>query len=197
MTNIFLIGFALFLVIATLMASGRFGDVFYYAFKNTKALLFVALCLCVGAFAGLSFSEKSYYQSTVPLADTALSLVSDLTQPPEEKVLATIRTCQAFVTAQLDTQQAEGRTLPERADGSPSLLHLASDVPLRTSKDWDRCARTFGTNYWKYDISINGEHGGQALCKAYRQQQDFASSEVEAWCDTVFKTVIAPLESPQ
>lgn len=181
-----IIGSALFLIIATLMAAGRLGDVFYLAFKNIKAVLFVALCLCVGAFAGLSFSDKSYYQATAPFADSALSLVSGLTQPPEEKVLARIRTCQAFVTAQLDTQQVGDRTLLERAEGSPSLLHLASDVPPRTSRDWDRCARTFGTNYWKYDISINGEHGGQALCKAYRQQQDFTSSEVEAWCDTVF-----------
>lgn len=173
------------LAVVTLVASGRFGDVFYYAFKNIKATLFVALCLCVGAFAGLSYSDMTYAPH-IPVASAAMTIVNDIRQPPEDKVLATIRTCQAFVTAQLDETQAGARTLPERADSNPSLLHLASAVPVANAKDWDRCARTFGTNYWKYDISVNGQNGGQALCRAYRAQSEIASGEVEAWCNTVF-----------
>lgn len=174
----------LFLITVTLVVSGRFGDVFYYAFKNIKATLFVALCLCAGAFVGLSYSDMTYAPH-IPVASAAMTLVNDIRQPPEDKVLATIRTCQAFVTAQLDIQ-AGPRTLPERPDSSPSLLHLASAVPPPSEKDWDRCARTFGTNYWKHDIAVNGQNGGQALCRAYRAQTDHRSGEVEAWCDTVF-----------
>lgn len=182
---LFLIGFALFLLIATLVASGRFGDVFYIALKNGKATLFVMLCISVGVLAGLNIRYGNNITPVVSLPVVALPAIGNLYQTSEEKTLATIRNCQAFVTAQLDLGVGN-RTLPEHADSSSSLLHLASDVLPSTSTNWDRCARAFGTNYWKEDISVKGENGGVALCKAYRAQKEYQSSEVNAWCDTVF-----------
>ncbi len=167
MTNVFLIlGAILFLCTATLVASGRFGDVFYIALQNGKATLFVVLCISVGAIAGLHTRYGSINAPVVSLPGVvALPSIGDLYQSSEERTLATIRNCQAFVTAKLD-EKTESRTLPERADSNPSLLHLASDVLPSTSGDWDRCARTFGMNYWKQDISVKGENGGVALCRA-------------------------------
>ena len=187
MTNILLIaGVITFIAIATLVVSGRFGDIFYVALNHTKATLFVFLCLSAGALAGLSI-RGDISTPDVALPAVEIPALGDLYQTSEERTLATIRNCQAFVTAQLDNK-GMSRTLPERNGSSPSLLHLASDVLPSSQRDWDRCARAFGTNYWKQDISVKGENGGVALCRAYRQQKDFASSEVESWCDTVFKS---------
>lgn len=187
MTNILLIaGVITFIAIATLVVSGRFGDIFYVALNHTKATLFVFLCLSVGALAGLSI-RGDISTPDVALPAVEIPALGDLYQTSEERTLATIRNCQAFVTAQLDNK-SPGRTLPERNGSSPSLLHLASDVLPSSQRDWDRCARAFGTNYWKQDISVKGENGGVALCRAYRQQKELASSEVESWCDTVFKS---------
>lgn len=184
MTNILLIvGLLLFVAVICLVVSGRFGDVFYNALTNWKATLFVFLCLSGGALTGLNLYNGDGTTPPVALPAVAIPALGDLYQTSEEKTLATIRNCQAFVTTQL-----ESRTLPDRPSSSPSLLHLASDVLPSAPKDWDRCARVFGTNYWKQDISVKGENGGVALCRAYRKQNEFASSEVETWCDTVFKT---------
>lgn len=187
MTNILIVASViLFIAVATLVVSGRFGDIFYTALNHTKATVFVLLCLSVGAYAGLNLHPNASTPS-VALPAVAIPALGDLYQTSEEKTLATVRNCQAFVTAQLD-QQAASRTLPERSGNSPALLHLASDVLPSTQRDWDRCARAFGTNYWKQDISVKGENGGTALCRAYRQQKEYASGEVESWCNTVFKT---------
>ena len=179
----FIVGALLFITVATLVSSDRFGDVFYLATTHAKASLFLVLCLSVGVLAGINLREGGSYAPAVFLPALSLPAIGDLYQPSEEKTLATIRNCQAFVTAQL-----EHRTLPERADSSSSLLHLASDVLPSTSSDWDRCARAFGMNYWKEDISVKGEkNGGHALCRAYRAQNEYQSGEVNAWCETVFK----------
>lgn len=193
MTNVFLIlGAVLLLCTATLVASGRFGDVFYIALQNGKATLFVMICLSVGTLAGLHIRYGYSGTSVIALPAVSLPAIGNLYQPSEERTLATIRNCQAFVTAQLDSK-VENRTLPERADSNPSpLLHLASDVLPSTSGDWDRCARTFGQNYWKQDISVKGENGGVALCRAYADQSQFRSGEVESWCDTVFASAPSP-----
>lgn len=175
MTNIWVIAGVSFFLIATLLVSYRLGDAVYFAQKHWKASLFVLICVSTGALAGTNFRNMTMAPD-IEVSD-ALSYVASFHQPSEERVLATIRNCQAFVTARLD-----GRTLPERSDSNPSLLHFVSAVPV----DWDQCARTFGMNYWKHDIGINGENGGVALCRAYHEQKDFASSEVSNWCDTVF-----------
>lgn len=187
MTSIILIvGTLLFLAVTLLVVSGRFGDVFYIALTHGKATLFVCLCLSVGILAGLHLRYGGSFSPAAALPDVNMPVIGDLYQTSEERTLATIRNCQAFVTAQLDTQ-ADARTRPERTDSSPPLLHLASDVLPGTSRDWDRCAKAFGLNYWKEDISVNGENGGTALCKAYRAQDEYRSGDVNAWCETVFK----------
>ena len=191
MTNIILIvGVLLFLSVTLLVVSGRFGDVFYIALTNGKATLFVCLFLAVGTLGGLHIRYGGGFSTAAALPDVSMPVIGDLYQTSEERTLATIRNCQAFVTAELDAQdlkkQAVARTRPERADGSPPLLHLASDVLPGTSKDWDRCARAFGMNYWKQDISVKNENGGIALCRAYHAQDEYQSGDVNAWCDTVF-----------
>ncbi len=188
MTNIILIvGAILFLAVTLLVVSGRFGDAFYIATTHGKATLFVCLCLSAGVLAGLHMRYGGGFSPAAALPDVNMPAISSLYQTSEERTLATIRNCQAFVTAQLD-MNAEARTRPERTDSSPSLLHLASDVLPSASRDWDRCAKAFGMNYWKEDISVKGENGGTALCKAYRAQTEYQSGEVNAWCETVFKT---------
>ena len=184
MTNIFLIiGVLLFLCVTLLVVSGRFGDAFYIALTHAKATLFVCLCLSIGTLAGLHIKYGGGFSPTATLPDVNVPVISDLYQTSEEKTLATIRNCQAFVTAQIEHPSSR----PEHADSSLPLLHLASDVLPGTSKDWDRCARAFGLNYWKQDISVKGENGGTALCRAYHAQNDYQSGDVNAWCDTVFK----------
>lgn len=178
--------------LSMLIVSGRLGDALYLMQTHFKASLFILICLSAGALAGVNIRN---FDSVVPAVDLAaidIPSIDTLYQTSEEKTLATIRNCQAFVTAQIDTPpRAEPTSRPERIDGSSPLLHLASDVlPSAlnsTSKDWDRCARAFGTNYWKTDISVKGENGGVALCRAYRAQTQYRSGKVEAWCDTVFK----------
>lgn len=174
-TILFAVAFITLVAIAMLVVSGHFGDIFYIALTHAKATLFIVLCVSVGALAGLHI-RYGYDAPSVSLPAVSLPVIGNLYQSSEEKTLATIRNCQAFVTAQLD-----------RAENNPTLLHLASNSA--PSKNWDRCARAFGTNYWKQDISVKGEkNGGLALCKAYHAQNDYQSGEVNAWCDTVFKT---------
>ncbi len=171
-----------------LIVSGRLGDALYLVQTHFKATLFIVICLAVGALAGVNIRNFDSAVPTVDLAAINVPSIEALYPTSEEKTLATIRNCQAFVTAQIDTPpRLERASLPERNDGSSSLLHLASDVLPSTSKDWDRCARAFGTNYWKTDISVKGENGGIALCRAYHAQTTYQSPRVEAWCNTVFK----------
>ena len=171
-----------------LIVSGRLGDALYLVQTHFKATLFIVICLAVGALAGVNIRNFDSAVPTVDLAAINVPSIEALYPTSEEKTLATIRNCQAFVTAQIDTPpRLEHASLPERTDGSSPLLHLASDVLPGTSKDWDRCARAFGTNYWKTDISVKGENGGIALCRAYHAQTTYQSPRVEAWCNTVFK----------
>lgn len=171
-----------------LTVSGRLGDALYLMQTHFKASLFIVICLSAGALAGVNTRNFDTAIPAVDLSDINIPSLDTFTQTAEEKTLATIRNCQAFVTAQIDTPpRIEQASLPERTDGSPALLHLASDVLPGASGDWDRCAKAFGTNYWKTDISVKGENGGIALCHAYHAQTAYQSPRVETWCNTVFK----------
>lgn len=199
MTNIFMGAFCVFILagLTMLIVSGRLSDALYLVQTHFKATLFIVICLAVGALAGVNIRNFDSAVPSVDLAAINVPAIGTLYQTSEEKTLATIRNCQAFVTAQIDTPpRAEHASLPERTDGSSPLLHLASDVlpgtSPGTSKDWDRCARAFGTNYWKTDISVKGENGGVALCRAYHAQTGYRSPRVETWCNTVFKVEQMP-----
>ena len=182
MTNIILIvGVLLFLSVTLLVVSGRFGDVFYIALTNGKATLFVCLFLAVGTLGGLHIRYGGDFSTAAALPDVSMPVIGDLYQTSEEKTLATIRNCQAFVTARL-----------EGTDNTQPLLHFASDTQTGSARDWERCAKAFGQNYWKQDIAVKGENGGVALCRAYNAQNQYRSGEVNGWCETIFKTGEAP-----
>lgn len=165
-----------------LAVSGRLGDTLYHIQTHFKATLFIIVCLSAGALAGLNLRNFDGYAPAVDLAAMDIPSLGTLYQTPEENTLAMIRDCQAFVAAQI-----ENPARPLRSDNDSALLHLAGNRQPDTSKDWDRCARIFGTNYWKTDISVKGENGGIALCRAYRAQAVHQSPRVETWCNTVFR----------
>ncbi len=193
MTNIVwaILGASLCLGLLLLLVSGRAGDTLYLALRHYKTTLFVMICLSVGTLAGINVRDFNNPLPVIDMAHISLPPIGSFYQTSAEKTLATIRNCQAFVTAQIEQPARPQRAQPEPSDSGSPLLHLASDVlPAMTysaSMNWDRCARAFGTNYWKTDISVKGENGGVALCKAYHAQKDYQSGVVEAWCDTVFR----------
>lgn len=197
MTNIWwaVLGASLCVGLLLLLVSGRAGDALYMALRHYKASLFVVLCLSVGALAGFNIRNLDDALPDMEIADISLPSLGALYQTSEEKTLATIRNCQAFVTSQIEQPARPVHAPPEPRDSMSPLLHLASDVlpPVgNTSRDWDRCARAFGTNYWKADISVKGQNGGIALCRAYRAQTEYRSGKVEIWCDTVFSEKTPP-----
>lgn len=185
-----MLGATLCLCLLLLLVSGRAGDTLYLALRHYKATLFVMLCLSVGISAGMNIRNMGDRLPIVDMAAIPLPAIDAFSQRSAQKTLATIRNCQAFVTAHLE----QASHVPP-VTASPALLHLASDglPPLSNpSKDWDRCARAFGTNYWKVDISVKGENGGIALCRAYHAQDGYRSGTVDAWCDTVFRETPTP-----
>lgn len=145
-------------------------DFIYLLFKHWKHTVFILVCLMVGLAVGL-------YGANLDRMMTHHQVMK--LQPKENKVLADIRACQDFVLAKLEQRD-------NYEDPSPSLGDV---IKIGAKSYWDSCARTFGMNYWKYDISINGENGGQLLCRTYRQDPlytSYRSGNVETWCNTVF-----------
>ena len=136
------------------------GDYLYAALRNWKQTAFIVICVAAGLIAG---SSAAHVGAPGTLALPALEM------PRQETGQAAVDSCRDFVTARL-----------ERGHGPPPGGALKIGRPT-----WESCAKVFGTNYWKHDISINGENGGLVLCRAYRQDS-YRSGNVDAWCDTVF-----------
>ncbi|MCB9991028.1 MAG: hypothetical protein H6867_06575 [Rhodospirillales bacterium] len=91
-----------------------------------------------------------------------------------------IRQCKEFVQAKMHgADTAEYRTVS------------AGPINLTKINNWDFCAKTFGMNFWKYDTSIDGQDGGRLLCEAYARD-NYRSSKVQSWCDTVFSPTAMP-----
>ena len=140
-------------------------DFVYLAIKNWKQTAFVFVCMAGGLVGGLYASGDS---QILQISSLALPL------PAETPGVTQIEKCREFVTA-----KAEHR--PGYIDPKPSL---GDYITMGAHSYWDTCAQTFGMNYWKHDISINGQNGGQVLCKTYLQDS-YRSGIVDSWCNTV------------
>ena len=152
-------------------------DFVYLAVKNWKQTAFVFICMAGGLVGGLYASGDSQLLQIYSLA---------LPLPAENPGVAQIDKCREFVAA-----KAEHR--PGYIDPNPSLDDY---VLIGAHSYWDTCAQTFGMNYWKHDISINGQNGGQILCKAYLQDS-YRSGIVDSWCNTVLSPPSAKPPSVQ
>lgn len=135
------------------------GDIAYFCFTHWKHTAFVAICIMVGLFMGA-------YNSRLSLAIDLGTIIPSFEMPGHENTLVALHECKEFVQNELD----RGKNSRTAGDNSSK---------------WDHCARLFGMNYWRESMTVNGEHGGRALCRAYRAG-DYRSSEVETWCNTVF-----------
>lgn len=160
-------GAALLLILFAFTFRDGLTDIVYLALKNAKLVLFVFFCMMIGLLAGL------YETSSSPssLGDYA----GFLGRTGESRTAETIRECKIFVAARLE----------HRRDYEEPDPPLGDVVKIGAKSFWDTCAHVFGMNYWKYDLSINGENGGEKLCRAYRES-DYRSDYVSGWCATVF-----------
>lgn len=146
------------------------GDILYVALRKWHHSVFILSCLCAGLLIGLN---ESHLDTSAGLP--SINIESLLPAPEDERTAALIRECKGFVTAKL-----ENRASYEEPDPP-----LGDVIRIGAKSYWDTCARTFGMNYWKHDISINSENGGHVLCRAYRSGT-YRSGNVESWCATVF-----------
>ena len=150
-------------------------DLVYLALKNWKQSAFIFVCLLGGLGAGVYSSGNT---PAIGLPSLALPLPAD--NPGE----AQIDGCKDFIAA-----KAEHRK--DYIDPRPSLRDM---VVMGAHSYWDTCAQTFGMNYWKHDISVNGQNGGKMLCDTYRQDS-YRSGIVDSWCSTVLAPP-SPKEEP-
>lgn len=156
-------GFSLLLFLYNFRAACT--DFIYMAFKHWTHTAFILTCMTVGTLIGIFHGSIAQ----------ALPAYSAEQLAAEQSTMQDINACKDFVTAKLDHRA-------NYTDPTPTLMEL-----IRTGAHsyWERCAYVFGTNYWRFDISIGGESGGDLLCRAYHAD-GYRSSDVDTWCDTVF-----------
>ncbi len=161
----FAIASALLLFIYTFRTG--FADHIYAAVKNWRRTGFIAICILGGVYAG-------FYNSDVEMSiGETLALLAPAGD--DDPALTQIQECKRFITEKLEHRDNESEP--------SAFLDRVTRTGARSV--WDTCAWSFGMNYWKDDISINGESGGKALCRAYHQDS-YRSRNVENWCKTVF-----------
>lgn len=162
------IGVILFAFLAMIiLGATRTGDIFYAITQNWKvsisAFILILLTLLFGVFhEPVTRGIQSAYWRVV------------LKEGPD--VITRVQHCRGFLEAM---QNGQSYTPPAEDKGG-----LKKHNP---AKYWDICAAAFGKNYWKYDISVNGQNGGALFCALYEAQQDIASPTADVWCDTVLK----------
>lgn len=156
-------------VIVLYFTSHVWSELAYIALKHWKETCFIAFCAFAGIFLG-------FYHGTLDRVSTRLAYAMEMKilLPADEKLAAQISDCKAFVQA-----KAQGLPYGDEETTRPGIM-LAGGP-----SKWESCARTFGMNYWKHDISIDGRNGGQLLCEAYARQNT-PSPNVQVWCETVF-----------
>ncbi len=154
-----------FIAIAIMLMPGVWASGLYVLTKHRRFGIFLVLCGVVAVMFSLPHEQ---------LRDNMAHRYYSWAQPGERETMAMIATCRSFVQAHIDGQ-------------NPDNVHKVSAgfITISHVSYWDVCARTFGMNYWRHDISINGENGGQVLCHAYHRAS-YQSPRVDAWCDTVF-----------
>lgn len=146
-------------------------DAVYQSFRHWKIMLVVASCAAGVMGAGAFLNGVGDFSVLASVAYTNLSAPDN---GDDSGVTTTIERCKAFVAA----EQAH---TPGYMPPSPPLH---DKVLIGAVSYWDTCSQAFGMNYWKYDISINGQPGGPALCGAYRQSGP-RSPVTDGWCSTV------------
>jgi hypothetical protein len=150
-----------FVAIALALSRQMIGNGIYLMFTHWRETIFLFLCAGAGALFALRADT---------LGSDMQSLYAGIAEPSPIAVASTINDCKSFVAAKMDGK--------------------GYDSMKRGADPWQTCAQTFGRNYWKYDISVNGRNGGTALCDAYAHLPRDAqtSGTVKSWCDTVFSS---------
>ena len=162
------IGIILFVFLAMIiLGATRAGDIFYMITQNWKAsvsaFILIILTLMFGVFHEPVLREiRTTYWRIV------------LKEGPD--VITRVQHCRAFLEA---IQNGQSYTPPAEDRGG-----LNKHSP---NEYWDVCAAAFGKNYWKYDISVNGQNGGALFCELYEVQEGLTSPTADVWCDTVLK----------
>lgn len=162
------IGVIIFVFITMIIfGATRAGDLFFHMTNHWKtsvaAFLLIALTLLFTVF----------HQ---PVVKQIRSMYWMMVLNEGHDVLTRVEDCRAFLTAIQNGQEY-----------IPDTGHSGGLHNYQPEQYWDICSDTFGKNYWKHDISVNGQHGGHVLCALYNAQSDIISSKAKVWCDTVFK----------
>lgn len=145
----------------------RIGDGIYIMINHWKALCVTLLCLAL-AFSIAALAKGAFDQNMQSISWRISNIIGS------KHPTTVIADCKSFVIA-------TERYTPTKTDTFMKTTPY-TDMP---EQYWDHCARVFGQNYWKYDITINGVSGGIKLCEQY-QAADYRSEKVDAWCSTVF-----------
>lgn len=158
--------YAALAVIVALLTYRVWGDSVYVVSRNWRLVSFVFIATLCATLLVLEQERFKY--------NLVFHYFTGQEPPPAEETRYHIRQCAEFVKAK--------RSGEEVAEYRP-----VSAGPISISKIsyWDFCARTFGMNYWKFDISIDGQNGGRLLCDTYALDT-YRSPNVQSWCDTVF-----------
>jgi hypothetical protein len=179
---IILIGFAL--LIAFFMAK-PLSEFAYAVSKNWKLGLFVGACVLsvISATLYVTHAQAGSYRT----ASTFTSPFSNFMKgrPSEGQIEMAIHSCKEFIGA-----KASGHEY--------NITHEASSYyrPTTEAAMWHTCSEVFGQNYWRYDISINGENGGHLLCRMYKEQ-DRNAAATNSWCETVFSAAQQQASAPR
>ena len=142
------------------------GDAIYLTTKNWRPIVFAAAGLVLAVIIAAKQEQFKH--------DLAYMYYTGAKNTDEQEARYQIRQCKDFVLAKVEGKQT-------------TEYHTVAAGPIQISNisNWEYCARTFGLNYWKHDISINGQDGGRLLCDAYARDT-YRSGKVNTWCDTVF-----------
>lgn len=161
--------FYMFLAAAVLVVMGlaAIPDLFQTVARYWQQTFFIATS------ALLLYAVVAWKIDAARMIDDASVSVSRLWESDaqrEQRTKMEISDCKAFVQQAYESRTDAARLIP---------------ASMTTDSRWEDCAERFGLNYWKHDIFIDGRNGGQMLCEAYRGS-GARSSQVEAWCATVF-----------
>ena len=155
-----------FAVIGLLLSKDAVADFMYVISKHWQVTTFIVICGLLGGIVAVKQQEFKYELAYLYYTGTKN------TGTLEAKYQ--IRQCKEFLQAKINgTQANDHRSI------------TAGIFKISSISNWEFCARTFGLNYWKHDLSINGQDGGRVLCDTYARDT-YRSSKVQTWCDTVF-----------
>jgi hypothetical protein len=166
--------------IAAYLAHSQIGEAVYFLSKRWRESLFIGAAAVTG---GLVLSHAGAFGDSLDVLDISvpsLSLPSLSSGEQPDAVAGNVAICRKFVRSRLHGAAYEPEGL------SHGFLGLGPHDP------WEICAGTFGMNYWKYDISVDGRNGGAVLCELYRHRNAQPSEAVESWCQTVFANPAPP-----